>query len=131
MLDSSFLNPYALAVAEKSSRWKLYALFAFILLVSVFFLRDSYWQTALSEREFINLYVEAVKLQTRLADQPEKARAETRKVLKRTGVTKEQVNQFIEQVNKKPDRWAKIWEKINKELEKASPAGDTTLPKNR
>jgi len=109
----------------------LYAFFAFILIVFVFFLRDSYWQTTLSEKEFVKLYVEVVKLQTRLADQPVKARMETTKLLDRSGVTEEQVNRFVEQVNKKPEKWAEIWEKINKELEKASPARDTTLLKNR
>ena len=118
-------------VAEKVPRWKLYALFVFILLVSVFFLRDSYWQTALSEKEFVTLYVEGVQLQARLSDQPAQARAETSKMLERAGVTEEQVNRFIEQTNKKPEKWAAIWERINKELEKASPAGDSTLLKNR
>lgn len=109
----------------------MYALFAFILLVSVFFLRDSYWQTTLSEREFIALYVEVVRLESRLTDKPKEAKTQTREFLKRAGVTEKEMNRFIEQVNKKPERWAKIWEKVNKELEKASPARDTTLLKNR
>ncbi len=100
--------------------------FAFILLVSVFLLRDSYWQTALSEREFIALYVEVVRLQSRLADKPKEARTQTNEFLQRAGVTEEQVNRFMEQLNKNPEKWAKIWEKISKELEK-----DTTLPKSR
>ena len=104
----------------------MYALFAFILIVSVFFLRDSYWRTALSEREFVALYVEVVRLQSRLADKPKEAKAQTGEFLKRAGVTEEEMNRFVEQVNKKPERWAKIWEKINKELEK-----DTTLLKNQ
>lgn len=104
----------------------MYALFAFILVVSIFFLRDSYWRTTLSEREFVALYVEVVRLQSRLADKPEEAKKQTREFLKRAGVTEEQVNRFMEQANKKPERWAKIWEEINKELGK-----DTTLLKNR
>lgn len=115
-----------MAVAENVPRWKLYTLFAFILIGSIFFLRDSYWQTTLSEKEFVKLYVEVVKLQTQLADQPVKTRTETKKLLDRAGVTEEEMNRFIEQVNKKPERWAKIWEKINKELEQ-----DTTLLKNQ
>ncbi len=116
---------------EKASRWRLTFLFILLVIVAVFFLRDTYWQTALSEREFVDLYVEVVQLQTQLSDQPMKARMETKKILKREGVTEEQLNRFIEQFNKKPERWVKIWEKINKELEKAGPAGDTTLPKSR
>lgn len=118
-------------MAEKGSRWKWYLFLALILIFSLFFLRDSYLQTTLPEREFVELYVEAVKRQTRLADQPMKARSETKKMLDSAGVTEEQVNRFIERVSEKPEKWAEIWEKINRELAKASPARDTTLPKNR
>ncbi len=104
----------------------MYALFAFILIVSVFFLRDTYWQTTLTEREFVALYVEVVRLQSRLADKPEEARAQTREFLRRAGVGEEEMERFIALQNRKPERWAKIWEKIVKEIEK-----DTTLPKNR
>jgi len=120
-----------LAVAEKGSRWKLYAFLALILIFPLFFLRDSYLQTTLSEREFVKLYAEVVKLQARLADQPMKAQSETKKMLDSAGVTEEQMNRFIERVSEKPEKWAEIWEKINWELAKASPAKDTTLPKNR
>ena len=113
-------------MAEKATRWKLYVLFAFILIASVFFLRDTYWRTTLSEREFIALYVEVVRLQSGLADKPEEAKDQTGEFLRRAGATEEEMRRFIEQVDKKPERWAKIWEKINKELEK-----DTTLLKNR
>ncbi|MCI0406068.1 MAG: hypothetical protein L0Z48_10075 [candidate division Zixibacteria bacterium] len=116
---------------EKSPRRKLYLLVALLAIISVFFLRDSYWQFALNEDEFIRLYAEVVKLQTRLADQPLKARLETERILDSAGATEAQLNRFIEQMNKEPERWVKIWEKINKELEKAGPAGDATLPKNR
>ncbi len=104
----------------------MYLLFAFILLISIFFLRDSYWQTTLSEREFVALYVEVVRLESRLSDKPKEARAQTREFLNRAGVTEKEMNRFIGQVNKKPERWAKIWEKINKELEQ-----DSTLLKSR
>jgi len=113
-------------VPEKAPRWRLTFLFILLVVVAVFFLRDTYWQIALSEREFVDLYVEVVKRQTQLSDQPMKARAETKKILQRERVSEEQLNRFIEQINKKPEKWAKIWEKINKELEK-----ETTLPKNR
>lgn len=115
-----------MAVAEKVPRWKLYALFAFILVVSVFFLRDSYWQTTLSEREFIALYVGVVRLQSRLSDKPKESKAQTREFLRRAGVTEAQVNRFVEQMNKKPEKWTGIWDKISKELAK-----DATLLKNR
>ena len=116
---------------ENVPRRKIYLFVLLFAIVSVFFLRDTYWQAPLSEKEFVRLYVEAVKRQTRMTGQPLNARTETKKVLERMGVTEEQVNHFIDQVNKKPERWGKIWEKINKELEKASPAKDSTLPKNR
>ena len=125
-LDSPWANPYAWPVPEKMPRRKLYLLAALIAVISVFFLRDSYWQSALSEREFVVLYVEVVKLQTRWAGQPVKARTETRKFLEREGVGEGQLETFMQEVNKKPERWAQIWEKINKELEK-----DSIPPKNR
>ena len=118
-------------MAEKSSRWQLYALFGFILILSVFFLRDTYWQTTLTEQEFVALYVEVVRLQSKLADKPEEAKAQTKELLRRAGVTEEQLERFIALQNRAPERWAKIWEKIVKVLVKASPARDTTLPKNR
>lgn len=130
-LDSPPLNPYAFSVAEKAPRWKLYALFGFVLVITVFFLRDTYWQTTLTEREFMALYVEVVRLQSRLADKPEEARAQTKEFLRRAGVTEEEIERFIALQNRTPERWAKIWEKIVKELEKARPARDATLPKNR
>jgi hypothetical protein len=129
-LDSPFAIPYAFPVAEKASRWKLYALFAFVLVVSLFFLRDTYWQTTLTEREFVALYVEVVRLQSRLADKPEEARAQTKEFLHRAGVGEEEIERFITFQNKKPERWAKIWEKIVKELEKTGPAADSILPKS-
>lgn len=118
-------------VPEKTRRWKLYALFALILFVSIFFLRDTYWLPTLSEKEFMALYVEVTRLQARLADKPEEASAQTKEFLKQAGVTKEQVERFIVKVNRTPERWVKIWDKIVRELEKASPARDSTLLKNR
>ena len=125
-LDSYRPNSYALPVPEKTQRWKLYLLFALILLISVFFLRDTYWLPTLSEKEFIALYVEVARLQARLADQPEEADAQTQGFLKQAGVTKEQIERFMAKVNRTPERWVIIWEKITKELEK-----DSTLLKNR
>ena len=126
LLDSSPANPYALPVAEKPRRWQLYLLFIFILVASLFSLRDTYLAPALSEKEFVALYVEVVRLQSCLTDKPEEAKAQTKEFLKRAGVAQEQVERFIAKVNRKPERWVVIWEKINKELEK-----DSTLLKNR
>ena len=126
LLDSLPLNLYACPVPENVPRRRLYLLVALLAIVSVFFLRDTYWQAALTENDFVRLYVEVIRLQTSLAGQPINARTETRKFLEREGASEEQLNRFIEQVSKKPERWAKIWEKINKELEK-----DSILPKNR
>lgn len=125
-LDSPPLNLYDCPVQENAPRQRLYLLVALLAIVSVFFLRDTYWQAALTEGDFVQLYVEVVKLQTRLADQPMKARTETRKILDSAGVTEEQLNRFVAEINKKPEKWVGIWEKINKELEK-----DSILPKNR
>lgn len=126
LLDSPPLNLYACPVPENASRRRLYLLVALLAIVSVFFLRDTYRQTALTEGDFVRLYVEVVNLQTRLADQPLKARMETEQILDSAGVTEEQLNRFIAEINKKPEKWVGIWEKINKELEK-----DSILPKNR
>jgi hypothetical protein len=113
-------------VPENVPRRRLYLLVALLAIVSVFFLRDTYRQAALTEGDFVQLYVEVVKLQTRLANQPMKARTETRKILDSAGVSEEQLNRFVAEINKKPEKWVGIWGKINKELEK-----DSILPKNR
>ncbi len=75
--------------------------------------------------------MEVVQLQNRWASQPLKARTETRKLLEREGVSEEQLNRFMEKVNKKPESWAKIWERIDKELEKVSPSKGSIPPKNQ
>jgi hypothetical protein len=112
-------------VPENVPRRRLYLLVALLAIVSVFFLRDSYWPLGLSEEEFVRLYIGVVKAQTRLADQPLKARKETERILDSAGMTEEQLNRFIVEINKKPEKWVGIWEKINKELQK-----DSILPKN-
>ena len=111
---------------EKTHRWKLYLLFALILLISVFFLRDTYWLPTLTEKEFVALYVEVTRLQARLADRSEEADAQTQEFLKQAGVTKEQIERFMAKVNRTPERWVIIWERTTKELEK-----DSKLLKNR
>lgn len=96
-----------------------------LIVVSVFLLRDTH-RRPLSEKEFVDLYVEVVKLQTRLADRPLEARKKTRALLDQAGVNEEGMNRFAERINKDPEHWVEIWDKITKEL-----AADTTLPRNR
>ncbi len=77
------------------------------------------------------MYVEVARLQARLADKPEEASVQTKEFLKQAGITKEQIERFTAKVNRTPERWVKIWEIVVKELEKVSPARDTTLLKSR
>lgn len=49
--------------------------------------------------------------------QPAKLEEERKKIFERFGVTQEEIDYFVKDYNKNPEKWASIWEKIVKKLE--------------
>ncbi len=54
---------------------------------------------------------------------PDKLEQERKRILKKHGVTQEEIDHFIKEYNQNPEKWAKVWERIVRRLEeeKANP----------
>jgi len=59
---------------------------------------------------------------------PPKLEKEKKRILEQSNVTMDDVDRFIKEYKKKPERWVKLWEKINQELERLKREGSSTPP---
>ena len=48
---------------------------------------------------------------------PDKLEQERKRILKKHGVTQEEIDHFIKEYNQNPEKWARVWERIVRRLE--------------
>jgi DNA repair ATPase RecN len=102
----------------------------FIIIISVLFLLTilfiifSRLKTSpkLSEEKFVEVYVQ-LSMASEMYDTSSTKLEERKKILEKYNVTQEEIDRFIKEYNRNPEKWAKVWEKIVRRLdeEKANP----------
>ncbi|MGB9561882.1 MAG: hypothetical protein ACPL6C_03625 [bacterium] len=76
----------------------------------------------MDDDRFVALYIKLAKAtEENLADSSALA-AEQKKIFEESGFTKKDFEAYMKELDKEPERWAKIWEKISNELEKEKSA---------
>jgi hypothetical protein len=93
----------------------IFVVFILILLFIIFNrLRTS---AKLSEEKFVDVYVQLSIASEIFDTNPGKLEEERKKIFGKYSVTQQEINQFIKEYNKNPEKWAKVWEKIVRRLE--------------
>ena len=92
---------------------------AVIVLFFFFYKRPS---APLSEDKFVDVYIQLSTANAKYQDDPLKLQQEKKRILKSFKVTPRQIEDFIREYQKDPEKWAGVWEKIDNKLEKLSPA---------
>jgi uncharacterized membrane protein YvbJ len=80
------------------------------------------------EEKFVELYIKLAFIHEKYKYDPPELEKEKNKILDANKVTMKDLDRFINQYKKKPEKWVKLWEKINQELEKLKTEGSFTPP---
>jgi hypothetical protein len=77
----------------------------------------------LSEDKFVEVYVQLSIASEMYDAEPAKLEEERKRIFEKYGVTPEEIDYFVKDYNKNPEKWANIWAKIVRRLEeeKANP----------
>lgn len=88
------------------------------LLVILFIIFNSLKTTPkLSEEKFVEVYVQlSVVLETYDADSGE-LEQQRKEILAKHDTSQEEIDEFVEEYNLNPEKWAKVWERIVQRLE--------------
>jgi len=88
------------------------------LLIVLFIIFDSLKTSSeLSCEKFVEVYVQLSVASEMYDTDPAKLEQERKKILKKHGVTQEEIDHFIKEYNQNPEKWAKVWERIVRRLE--------------
>lgn len=80
------------------------------------------------EEKFVQLYIELSLAHEKYKYNPPKLEEERKRILQQSKVTMDDVDKFIKAYKRKPEKWVKLWEKINQELERLQREGSFTPP---
>jgi hypothetical protein len=67
--------------------------------------------------KFVEVYVQTSIVSEIYDTDPAKLEQERKKILEKYNVTQEEIDLFIKEYNKNPEKWARVWEKIVRRLE--------------
>ncbi len=101
------------------SKTRLFIIGGFILLCILVFLwlvvlRSS---SELSEEKFAEVYVQLSIAKEIFAVDTVKLEEEKERIFKEAEVTREEIDDFVNRLNQKPQEWSKVWKRIVEELE--------------
>lgn len=71
----------------------------------------------LSEEKFVKIYVELTLLQTEPPSDQKLFLKKKKEILNKYKVEQKDIDYFIEEYKKDPEKWISVWKKINKRLE--------------
>ena len=101
------------------SRTRLFIIGVFIICILVFLwlgvLRSP---SELSENQFVEIYVQLSIATEMFAADTVKLKEEKERIFEEAGVTQNEIGGFINRLNQKPQKWARVWKKIVEMLEK-------------
>lgn len=100
------------------SKTKLLIIGGLILCVIVFLLlRGQMSSPDFSEDKFVEVYVQFSLAAERFKSDSLTLAEERQRILEQAGVTRDEMDDFVDRLNEKPDEWGKVWEKIVQRLE--------------
>ena len=71
----------------------------------------------LSEEKFVKIYIELTLLQTEPSSDQKLFLKKKKEILNKYKVEQKDIDYFIEEYKKDPEKWISVWKKINKRLE--------------
>ena len=80
------------------------------------------------EEKFVDLYIKLSLIHEKYKYNPTELEKEKKRILEEYKITMEDVDEFIKEYKKKPEKWVKLWEKINRELDRLKREGSFTPP---
>jgi hypothetical protein len=93
----------------------IFVVFLSIILFIIFSRLKTF--SKLSEEKFVEVYVQ-LSIASELYDTSStELEEERKKILEKYSVTQEEIDRFIKEYNRNPEKWAKVWEKIVRRLE--------------
>lgn len=99
---------------------------AVIVIVLVVLISNS--SAPIPEEKFVDLYIKLAFIHEKYKYDPPELEKEKNKILAENKITMKDVDRFIKEYKKKPEKWVKLWEKINQELERLKKEGSVTPP---
>lgn len=99
-----------------------------VVVVVVAIILTSRSSSPIPEEKFVQLYIQLSLAHEEHKYNPPKLEKEKKRILEESQVTMEDVDKFIKAYKKKPEKWVKLWEKINQELERLKREGSFTPP---
>jgi hypothetical protein len=100
------------------SRSKLILLIAVVACVIILlFLLIPRSAQELSQDKFVEVYVELSLAKQMFASDSLKLAEEQARIFKEADISRQQIDEFMSQLNQKPEMWAELWKKIVERLE--------------
>ncbi|MCJ7498577.1 MAG: hypothetical protein MUO78_10680 [candidate division Zixibacteria bacterium] len=97
------------------SKYKLiFILLIIIILAVVMFF--ALHHSVMSEDKFIEIYIQLSIAQEKSRDNPEKLVAERKKIYSDNKFSRIEMDRFLKSYKKNPEKWVKLWERINQRL---------------
>ena len=91
---------------------------ASILCFVVFlFIRGQRSSPDLAEDKFVKVYVQFSIATEKFRSDSLKLAEEQEEILQQAGVTRDEMNDFVDRLNQRPHDWGKVWEKVVQQLE--------------
>lgn len=97
-----------------------------VLIIGIILISNS--SAPIPEDKFVELYIKLAFIHEKYKYDPPELEKEKKKILDEHKVTMKDVDRFITEYKKKPEKWVKLWEKINQELERLQKEGSFTPP---
>jgi len=69
-----------------------------------------------TEKKFVEVYIQLSLAQLKFKDNPEKFKAEKERIFSEYEFSQKELDKFLKTYQKNPERWVKLWEKINQRL---------------
>lgn len=96
-----------------------------VIVVLIFISKSS---PPIPEEKFVHLYIQLSLAHEKYKYDPPELEKEKNRILEKSQVTTEDVDKFIKAYKKRPEKWVKLWEKINQELERLKREGSFSPP---
>lgn len=100
------------------SRTRLLIIGGLILCIVVFLLlRGQMLSPDFAEDKFVEVYVQFSLAAEKFKSDSLGLEEEQQRILKQAGVTRAEMDDFVERLNERPHDWGRVWEKIVQKLE--------------
>lgn len=100
------------------SKTKLLIAGGLILCIVVFLLlRGQMSSPGFAEDKFVEVYVQFSLAAEKFKSDSLALAEERQRILEQAGVTRDEMNDFVDRLNQRPHEWGKVWEKVVQQLE--------------